>query len=356
MIILVVNLHSCVTYSHVGSWYAMSENEPSLSAKVPFILWEAHLQSFFMGLMFFIAGYYAHGSLSRRGGASFARERLFRLGMPSLLFMLVIHPFILLGLNPWRHDFGPAPAYYLSFLTSGHWLGSSGPLWFAVALLIFCLALAALPKAAVKLSADKPSQTPSSGHLCLFAVALGLVTFLVRMVAPIGESVLNMQLCYFVQYVAFFSVGVGAARQGWLKGLVASEQARWGGWIALVGGPISLLVLLVQGKNGGLQAFAGGWHWQAFLFAMWEQVIGVGLSLGLLAFFARYLNKDGPFLRWIADRSFAVYVLHAPVLVALMMLFRSIPQNPYLLALLLTAAGLIPPVIYSRMLPGEFPD
>src|SRR5258708_38511031 len=82
VILLVVNMHACVTYSHVGSWYVLSEQEPSLGAKIPFILWQGHLQSFFMGLLFFVAGYFAHSSLARRGPAAFVRERLFRLGLP----------------------------------------------------------------------------------------------------------------------------------------------------------------------------------------------------------------------------------------------------------------------------------
>ena len=72
---------------------------------------------FFMGRLFFLAGYFAHRSLARRGPASFVRERLFRLGLPTLLFMLVIHPFVLLGLNPWHTPFGPAPAYYAKFIS-----------------------------------------------------------------------------------------------------------------------------------------------------------------------------------------------------------------------------------------------
>ena len=59
VIILVVNMHACVTYSHVGDWYFMSKNEPTLAAKVPFIIWQGHLQSFFMGLLFFVSGYLA---------------------------------------------------------------------------------------------------------------------------------------------------------------------------------------------------------------------------------------------------------------------------------------------------------
>jgi glucan biosynthesis protein C len=102
VIVLVVNLHACVSYSHVGDWYFMSEREPTLAAKVPFIVWEGHLQSFFMGLLFLISGYFAYVSLARRGPWRFMRERLLRLGLPALFYMLVIHPFILLILNPWN--------------------------------------------------------------------------------------------------------------------------------------------------------------------------------------------------------------------------------------------------------------
>src|SRR5262249_25189350 len=118
MIILVVNMHACVTYSHVGDWYIMSEREPTMAAKAPFVIWQGHLQSFFMGLLFFISGYFAHGSLARRGPSRFARERLFRLGVPALFYMLAIHPFILLVLNPWNTNFGSPGVFYLKNITS----------------------------------------------------------------------------------------------------------------------------------------------------------------------------------------------------------------------------------------------
>ncbi len=55
VILLVVNMHASVTYSHVGDWYVKSVQEPTLNAKIPFILWQALLQSFFMGLLFFVS-------------------------------------------------------------------------------------------------------------------------------------------------------------------------------------------------------------------------------------------------------------------------------------------------------------
>lgn len=355
MIMLVVNLHACVSYSHVGDWYFMSEREPTLAAKVPFILWEGHLQAFFMGLLFFIAGYFAEGSLARRGPASFVRERLFRLGVPALFYMLVIHPFIVLALNPWQAKFAPAGAFYLEYLRTGRFLRSSGPLWFAVALLLFGLVLAVTralrplpsPKNNVPaiddlFAARPPGAAPTPVRLALAALVLSLATFGVRLLQPIGTNVLNFQLCFFVQYVAFFAAGLHAARHGWLLALARSTYARTAGWVALIGGPIVLLLLLVVGgRNASVQDFMGGWHWQALGFAVWEQFAGVGLSLGALSLFSRKLDGDAPGWRWLGERSFAVYVFHAPVLVALAMWFRALPQNMYALAALLTVSGLV---------------
>ncbi len=335
-------MHACVTYSHVGDWYMMAKPEPTMGAKVPFIVWQSMLQSFFMGLLFFLAAYFASGSLARRGPRGFMRERLIRLGLPALLYMLVIHPFILLGLNPWDHDFGPPAAYYQRYLASGKFLGSSGPLWFAVALLLFSGALAAWTKA----SRERPSAAlvpaPNGQRLLGFAVALGVGTFFVRLVQPIGTNLLNLQLCFFVQYIAWFLAGVHAARHGWLLTLATSRQARVAGWLALIGGPVALLALLAAGaKSGGVEAFFGGAHWQAFGLALWEQLTGLGLALGALALFADRANRDSTTLRWLADRSFGVYVLHAPVIIALAMLFRALPYHLYGLVALLTLTGLV---------------
>ncbi|MEO8104060.1 MAG: acyltransferase family protein [Betaproteobacteria bacterium] len=358
MIVLVVNLHACVSYSHVGDWYFMSAQEPTLAAKVPFIVWQAHLQSFFMGLLFFISAYFAYGSLARHGTRAFVRERLVRLGLPALLYMLVIHPFILLVLNPWNHDFGAPITFYVNYLFTGRFLGASGPLWFAVALLIFCLALAgwrAMRPLPASVDATQPA-VPSGTFLLLFALAIGLGSFAVRLVQPIGTNVLNMQLCFFVQYVTFFLAGLHAARHGWLLPLAQSSRARIAGWLALFGGPTLLLAIMFIGaKTAPPEAFFGGWRWQAFGYAMWEQLAGVGLSLGLLALFSRNFNFERPWLRWLADRSFGVYCLHAPVIIALAMLYRALPQNMYALVALLTVTGLTFSFILAdigRRLPG----
>lgn len=356
LIMLVVNLHACVSYSHVGDWYFMSAREPTLAEKIPFILWQAHLQSFFMGLLFFLSAYFAYGSIARRGVGAFVRERLIRLGLPALFYMLVIHPFILLALNPWNFDFGPPLVFYVDYLRTGKFLGSTGPLWFVVALLLFSLVFAAWRSMRPSPNNLQPSAAPTGTPLLLFAFALGCGSFVMRLVQPIGTNVLNMQLCFFVQYVAFFMAGLSAARHGWLLSLASSSHARTAGWLTLLGSPPLLLaIIIIGGKTAAPETFFGGWHWQSFCYAVWEQLAGVGLSLGLLALFSRRCNIESPILRWLSDRSFAVYVLHAPVIIALGMLFRALPQNMYALVALLTITGLAASYAVAdiaRRLPG----
>lgn len=349
-------MHACVTYSHVGDWYMMADPEPTMAAKVPFIVWQSMLQSFFMGLLFFVSAYFAAGSLARRGPGGFVRERLVRLGLPALFYMLVIHPFILLGLNPWNHNFGPPATFYGRYLATGRFLGSSGPLWFAVALLLFCLGLAAWTRFRPFNASDRRAAPPSGWQLLGFALVVGLSTCLVRLVQPIGTNILNLQLCYFAQYIAWFLAGLHAGRHGWLVSLAMSARARTAGWVALIGGALSLLALLGLGaRNAGVEAFFGGVHWQAFGLALWEQFTGLGLALGAMALFARSCDRDSRFRRWLADRSFGVYVLHAPVLVALAMLFRALPYHLYGLVVLLTATGLVASYLLAdgaRRIPG----
>ena len=160
VILLVVNMHACVTYSHVGDWYVMESPEPDMLVKVPFIFWQGHLQSFFMGLLFFLAGVFSYRSLERRGPGAFLRERLVRLGLPALLYMLVIHPFmvyVLLG-HPHIPDRPSLPVLYGRYLTSERVLSGSGPLWFALALLVFSVALAGFRTLLKPTKASQPAM------------------------------------------------------------------------------------------------------------------------------------------------------------------------------------------------------
>jgi glucan biosynthesis protein C len=346
IIVLVVNMHACVTYSHVGSWYVNEAPEPGMLVKIAFVFWQGHLQAFFMGLLFFLAGVFAHQSLERRGTRAFLRERAVRLGLPALLYMLVLHPFmvyVLLG-YPRISNRPSLAVLYERYLASGGFLSGNGPLWFALALLVFCLVLAgwrgARPRPASTNSRPKPAPGPAA--LIGFGAVLVVTTFLIRLVQPIGTNVLNFQLCFFAQYIAAFAVGVAASRHGWLLALVESRPARMAGWLGLIGGPMVLALVAWLGgppPEAGFNPYNGGWNAKAFGLVLWEQFAGLGLALGSLALFHRRFNVGGRGAAWLSQHSFAVYVLHPPLLVALTPLLRRLNADPFSRAALLTLLG-----------------
>src|ERR1051325_6128284 len=92
MIVLVVSMYAAVTYSHVGSWYFMEDPKPGPGMTGLFATYQAFLQAFFMGLLFFIAGYSVPDAFDRKVFKKFVRDRFVRLGIPSLVFMLLVQP------------------------------------------------------------------------------------------------------------------------------------------------------------------------------------------------------------------------------------------------------------------------
>ncbi|HXQ81817.1 MAG TPA: acyltransferase [Opitutaceae bacterium] len=360
VIVLVVNMHACVTYSHVGSWYVKEPPDPPLRITLAFAFWQGHLQSFFMGILFFVAGYFAHGSLERRGPAGFVRERLVRLGLPTLLYMLAVHPLITLVINPNGDNLGSLAPAYARYLARGRFLAGTGPMWFTAALLIFSAVLAGwrsgrpAPPAAV--ASSRPIPRPAA--ICAWALVLAGASFLVRTAQPIGTSVLNMQLAFFPQYILAFSAGVASARGGWFEPLARSALARRAGWLGLILGPVALAAVLAAGgilSGKGLGEFMGGWRFESLGLATWEQLAGVGLGLGALAFCSGELDKPTPLSRWLADRSFAVYLFHPVVLVLFTLALRPVSTDPFLKVSMLTAAGLTGSFIaadIARRIPG----
>ena len=344
-IVLVVNMHACVTYSHVGSWYVKDPPEPDELTKIAFLFWQGHLQAFFMGILFLLGGYFAYGSLRRRGAPGFLRERLLRLGAPTLLYMVLLNPLINIVINPNHDDYGPLGPAYLRYLVHFRFLGGSGPMWFAAALLAFSAALAALPHSdrGDGGGASPEPRAPGLGALAPWALVLVASTFLVRIVQPIGQSVLNMQLCFFPQYILAFAAGVAAAREGWLLAIARSPLARRAGWMGIILGPVALAAVLVGAgilSGKGFEKLQGGWNLPALGLAAWEQLAGLCIGLGALSFCSAKLNRSTPFSRWMAERSFGVYLLHPVVLVLLTIAFRPLVADPFLKVALLTAAGL----------------
>ena len=61
-------------------------------------------------------------------------------------------------------------------------------------------------------------QLPSYLGIGIFILALALVTYLLRIVIPMGKEVLDFPtLSYLPQYLSFFIVGIVAYRRNWFR-------------------------------------------------------------------------------------------------------------------------------------------
>ena len=309
MIILVIVVHASVTYGPVGGWfyYDRGSTDPLTGTLLTWI--PTLSQTFFMGLMFFLAGYFIPTSLERKGAHKFSADRLKKLGAPALLFILVIGPGIIYSLY-WNNSsfLGYYGAYLLDPMDY-----ESGPLWFAIALLVFTLVYVMLRERVPEIRAR------AYGNRELFALGIGLAlgSFLMRLVFPIGSAIWNMQVPFFFQYIALFAIGIAAKRNGWLEMLTDNMGKTWTVVAIVLAIPVwPILVLAGTASGEDITTFMGGLHSQALALALWEQMFCVAASVMLLVWYRRRMNKMTKTTGFLSRNSFAVYAMHAPILIA----------------------------------------
>jgi peptidoglycan/LPS O-acetylase OafA/YrhL len=344
MIVLVVSMHAAVTYSHLGSWYFMEDPKPSTPVLAVFATYQVYLQAFFMGLLFFIAGYFVPAAFDRKGFARFAHDRAVRLGLPSLFYMLIIQPLTVYWLlrtfaNP---SIPPLTQAYTGYISGGRFLGGSGPMWFAVALLCFSLGYGALRIINGRRPRENPeAQLPSHLQVIGLAAAIGLCSFLVRIVQPMGTNILNMQLCFFSQYVFLFIMGILAWRRNWLLRIPYEFGIRWLALALTLGSLLWVLLLVALLSTHSESKLSGGFSWQSAAFSFWESFFCLGLCLGLIVLFRERFNQQGKLARGLAANSFSIYLFHPPLLIAVTLAMRGWDAPKLLKFLCATLLGLI---------------
>jgi glucans biosynthesis protein C len=344
MILLVLSMHAAVTYSPFGGWYYREHAEAGRATLLFFATYQSFLQGFFMALLFFVAGYFVPKSYDRKGAAAFLAGRAVKLGLPTILFVVVIGPvteyFIA---HSWHTKASFAHALGVYF-TRFRFLAGTGPLWFCAALLVFSICYVLYRQLVQPLRETRVASAalPGPGGVILTVAALAAATFLIRIAMPMGTAFYNMQLCYFASYVIMFGLGIAAARGDWLERL--SDRFAWRSAAACLAlAVLGWLPLLAFGGalQGQSDAYNGGLHWQSAAMASWEALVCVGMSFAVLAGFRACCAGQGPIARFMSDNAFAVYVIHPPLLVALAVALAGYALPPVAKFVLLWALGAV---------------
>jgi len=337
-----IALISLVVLHHVATMYqdfiGFNINEPPDSGLttmrlVAFLIFN---QAFFMGLFFFVSGYFTPGSFDRKGAGPFMKNKLITLGIPFLLYMFVLSPI------SWLPD---ALSSQGAVFTWERYFSmvQPGPLWFALLLLIFNFGYLLWRKAA-RHFAEKPSRSNSNPlkiqAVCLFVSALAAFSYLFRIDMTVYTTFLFFPCFgYFPQYVSFFILGILASRRDWL--LTLSDKLGMIGFAAAVASVFTLFPAAYGNILSPSVFYDGGGTWQSGIFALWDSTFAVGMCLALITFFRRFFNQQSDFGRFLSKHTFAVYVFHLPIVVYLAVLVHY-TQLPHLLRLSLTAVLSLP--------------
>jgi glucan biosynthesis protein C len=314
LVVGVIAVHTAIVYGVDGSFYLEAYEEMGSGGVAVITVFVAVGFLFGLGAFFLIAGRLSGPSLDHKGPRRFVRDRLIRLGIPVVFYVLVIAPPMEYAKYREEGGHGGFLPYARDQLTDP----APGPTWFLEALLAFSLAYGLVRR--LRPARGEPSRDPLHGkQIAGVAVAIAVLSFATHLVVPYGEEHLHIQFALFPQYAILFGLGCAAGRRGWLETLTPELRRRCG--LAGMAAVVALAALLLAGGFTDGEAernlYAGGWHWQAAGTSLVEGALAATLPLFLIGWFRVHGSRQGRLLRRMAPSAYAAFVLHPPLVVGL---------------------------------------
>jgi peptidoglycan/LPS O-acetylase OafA/YrhL len=309
LVMLVVFHHTAITYGGEGGWYWREISGASGLSGLTLTLFCAVNQAFFMGFLFLLSGYFTPPSFAHKGARRFILDRALRLGVPLLFFGFILgpvtialaeidngHPFIGTFMVLWNRR-----------------MFNLGPLWFVEILLIFTAGYVVW-RFMNRRSSSSSLALPGHRAILISALIIGAAAFLLRLAVPVGKTVLGgLQIGYFASYIFLFITGCMASKGRWLERMKSVIVRPW--LIVSISALPVLPIAIILSKN--IDRFLGGWNIMAVVYAFWEPFVAWGIIMYLLFQFQRSLNRGSWLSHWLAERSYAVFIIHPPILVGI---------------------------------------
>jgi len=356
LIIMVIMHHVGQAYGATGgAWFYSYPGDRVIPLRF-FFFFNA---SFFMGLFFFISGYFYPQSFNRHGAYQFIIEKLIRFGIPLIFAYFFMTP--ILEYVKYVHYVNPIsfPDFYIrTLLKNGLNIGYPGGfhfghLWFIEHLLFYSILYAAMRTVLQKYVPSMSITTTRQAKLyviILYILVLGIITYLLRTswgfptdrwIAFLGF--IQMEPAHLPQYLSLFILGILAYRWSFLESITTPRNMLW-----LLPGLGIYVVTVVQFYTAGSQ--------QAFFMREYrEALLCIGVCIGILALFKTFFNRTGRVMQILADNAFGAYIFHVPVVVALQYAFDPVRAGAFTLFVVvsfLSIPGSFLISILVRLIPG----
>jgi uncharacterized membrane protein len=295
--------------------------------------------SFFMCMLFLLSGYFVPRSVHKKGVANYLKDRLWRIGIPFLVGLLLINnaSWLLGRLSP-SSPLAELPLSKIPF-------NSVMALWFLVVLFVFDLLYCAwVVLRGDRFSIDTSVPAPQLRSWIISAVVLAILEVVMvkqsHLWIALARSPLNglgAQGMHIFTYAFLFFLGCKASFHRWIERLNTHLVVRWFRFsVALA--LCLLAIALVLTFNGSMSSEFGK---LSLLGTFLNPFIGWGMIAYLLLWFQRNENQCGQWLATAGVDSFGAYVIHPLVLVIVLTTIGFIGFNHWLIALAASVLGII---------------
>jgi Acyltransferase family len=346
----VIGGHAVLGYSSVGGWAYEEVREVTFSPVTELVLIAilGPTGLFVIGVFFFVAGLLTERAVARHGPRLYARDRVLRLGLPWLASALLVWP-----ASVWL-------AYSTADRRVSFWwvfshrdpLLGSGPLWFALVLLLYSVAFA-LSRRLLRDPRHQSGRPLTAAHLAGVVVLIAVCSFVVRLWFPARSSQIgDLHLWQWPQCIGLFVLGVTAARHGWARHVPDRVRRACGAVTLATLVPLPVLaVARLRDFTRDVGPYLGGWHWEALATATIEGILVVAGSVWLVGVAERRLVRGGRRATGWARSAFAAFVIQGPILLAFAGAARVLDAPAEIKASLVGAAGIMVSFWLGRRLP-----
>lgn len=287
-ILLLFPYHTCMIYNNFGeNFYIKGENIPLLSGFIQINY------TWFMPLLFVIAGISTCYALERRTPKQYIKDRICKLFLPLISGILLIIPIQTFYAEKFHNGYNGGYFYqYILFFTkktdlTGYTGGfTPGQLWFI--LYLFIISLVALP---IAIKYKNSSKKVLANKLTVLKI---LPMFLI---VWIMSFILNISGKSFGEYFALFMIGYMVLSEDTIQ--MKLEKNRW----YLFGGFVTLTILNLLFQN--VWNYSSGIFYDIFSrFISW---IGI---LAIIGVGKHYLDFHNKVTKYFTKSSFPIYIFH----------------------------------------------
>lgn len=323
-LLLGILFHASISFLPIFIGWAVMDVSTSPAVAVFMLI--SH--SFRMELFFLIAGFFSHMTYHGKGVKVFAQSRFVRIAIPFVIGWLLLRPLLvsgwIMGGESMRGEVDVTGALKAGFATLGGlpkdlFVGTH--LWFLYYLLListlvlflrWLICLHEPTRDRLTRTADTVTSWLSRSPFATAIVAVPITACLWFMngwgMDTPDQSLVPHVPVLFV-YGGFFVFGWLLRRQGNL--IEQFARLGWGRFLVCVAAGLVTIGLVRFQMNAGHPQYTllKAAFWFAYAVMMWSLV---AISIGL---FKRYLDRPSEAVRYVADASYWLYLVHLPIVI-----------------------------------------